>query len=472
MAERRAAGAPVPAEAVRQAPPASPAQWTYRGTGTDVHTMATKKHFHTTEAVKEQVVASNHPCPWSQFSKEPKISHGGLHMVAAAPSPSKYRHGKTRDLDNQWHVHEQQHTDDGGTEHDTRGPIGHGAKDVRKPVHVRRHIAQTYAMPDGRVIVYPDHHHGEPGKSVSWADARRSSPGKRTTKQERLFARTAAEREVTMRSHLELEWGPNSTAIGHVNPHRVHDEHKSQLRDKEHARREVGWVDHLSGRAGDGRRHGANRNARDAASWEDKEDDESEAVAPPMERPRASHPLVDLLVATWFGSPAAAEANADVPLIATDAATLQPEPETAVQRPWRSEDSDDDTDDRHDYPKPWQANMSPHRKPTTHQHTFARPAPKTPPRSSAAGSNPLAHLQSDMSPELSRALQGTSGKGVPSGGGGAKLKLRSPPRDQRAVQQPDSPWKWAVEREREARQKSLERRASSPGGTPVRGGAV
>jgi hypothetical protein len=440
-----AAGAPlVPSDALRQAPPARQAQWTYQGTSTDVHTMPTRKHFYTHEAAKEAIVASNHPCPWSQSRKEPKIS---------GPA-SAHSHGKTRDMGNQWTL---EHKDDSPAKHDTRGPIGHGAQLARKPEHVRRHVSHTYTTPDGRVLAYPDDHNGGTDKSASSGEAPRS-PAKRKSKER---PHKTAEHDAT----LELKWTPNSSAIGHISSASAHREFTSALRDTTPLPRGTEWVDPVSGHAADGHQHG-NRSARDEQPW--KEESVSAEVAPPMERPRSKHPLMDLLVATWFGSPVAAEMERDVPLIGTgDAPEPEPQPETAVHRQWDS-DSDDDTGSprRHEYPKPWQTNMSPHRQPTTHQHTFARPAPRTPRRSG----NPLAHLQSELSPELSHALGGFSGKGVSGGGGGSKLKLQSPSREHWDT--PDSPWKWGAEREREARQKALERRASSPGGSPVCGGAV
>eukprot|EP01043_Picozoa_sp_COSAG02_P002353 COSAG02_NODE_54_length_43941_cov_54.857990_29_plen_441_part_00 len=440
MAGRPAAGVPSPESTARLASQLrrgkGAGQWTYPSEGS-----ARRSHPHARQktayaGVEQDVVPSLHPCPWTMRVKEPRICYDGVHGLATTPptQQSTAPSVQARNLEHQWSLDEL-----GGeaevAAHDTHGPIGHGCDSpTGKPKHARKSTVRYAVHIDGTYIPL---HDTEPKKSVSWAtDVQR--PSRRVSRSDRFAS---------------VECDQNSTTGHSTAWSRATDDMKNNRADL--AGREAGWVDSL--------REHRSKSAGAEAPGSLEPDEQSEEVAPVTETSSVGvigHPLFDMLAAVLSAAPAP-----------TPEEVSAHSRDNGGEQPWWDDDSDDE--ERKDYPKPWRENMN---------LRSVKPKPRTPDR------NPLAHLQTetddrDRSPgslndQTDAPVLDIFIKRAMSMPGGSKL------RHKREVIQENSPWRWSAEREREARQKSAERsdstvgtpprsrRSTSPGGSPVCGGAA
>jgi hypothetical protein len=457
MADPPAAGVRSPSGAARQAPRPEkqaltrPTEQRVRRSATDVHTYPKKKTFHAGVEHKEEVVASLHPCPWTMVSKGPRLHHDGVHGVAAEPIQAPHSPGvKARNLDHQWTLEGHGSSGADGDTHDTRGPIGHECRSsTRKATRKATRSCVRYLLQaDGSYLVAPDHHDGQPEKSVTWQSDKRSS---QIAKHEMRYTSTTR----------------NSSGIGHpVHPRRAEELFQSQLRDQMLARREAGWVDPSQGAAD--QTESAWRQQQPSHHRKEQEekrepDEESEDItaAAAANRPTRSlgHPLFDMLAGFFLPAPAPAPA----PKAASEAS----------EQPWW-DGASDGSEEEDDYPKPWRTNMSP---------LQAKAKPGTSSSTKTPAVNPLAHLQTESSDSESAGLGGGMLLSTPPRAeirrainmpGGAKFRSpssakESPRGDEGLLQhrevliQENSPWRWAAERERE-RESATERRSKVRGG--------
>ena len=465
MAGRPAAGVPSPGSPVAE-PGRSKERhtWTYPS-DRPVHGAAKGDHAHARHQTvyagvehRADVVPSLHPCPWTMRVKEPRISYDGVRGVAASPVSSKPGSSplvKARNLEHQWNLDEAG-GEAGVAAHDTRGPIGHDCHaHTSTPKHARKAFARYQLHVDGTPIYIP--HDGEPEKSVP------QEPGAQPP------SRPRGSRLV------HFATGPSSTAApssrASLNRFERANRATDDLRKRREklAPREAGWVESL-------REHGS-QSAAGGGETSDRPgslepDDQSAELAPATEnRPAAptpilGHPLFDMLAAAISGA-----APAPVESVEHSIGGC------VAEQPWWNADSDEE--EVKDYPKPWRENMK-----------------LQPPNSSAASArtaerNPLAHLQTDtddrdrpsvLSDQAAAPIHDIAIKRALSMPGGAKLRSSDAHAEHRTVSEESSPWRWSAERERAAIQRSAQRsdrtaparsrRAVSPGGSPVRGGAA
>ena len=437
MAGRPAAGVPSPQSStvsqLRRGKGGS--QWTYpseepaRGS----HAHARQRLVYAGVEHREDVVSSLHPCPWTMRVKEPRICYDGLLGIATTPpqqgaAPS----AQARNLEHQWSLDEFGGEADVAALHDTRGPIGHGCDSpAGTPEHARKSTARHILHVDG---TYIPQHDSEPKKSVSWAtDVQRSSPRIRPGSTARV------KRDQKNNAGHSTAWSRASDEL---------------------AKRQAGWVDSLR----------EDRSKTPGAAGLLEPDVQSEEVTPATGTSSVGvigHPLFDMLAAAISAASAPAGPE-EAPVQSRDG---------GAEQPWWDDASDDE--ETKTYPKPWRENMN-----LRQPKRSAKPEPRTPER------NPLAHLQTETDgrdrpsgPTVTDDRTGVPAqeifiKRAMSMPGGAKL------RHKREVIQENSPWRWSAERERQAKHKAEERsdgtvsthgrsrRSTSPGGSPVCGGAV
>ena len=419
--------------------------WTYPS-DQPVHGAARGDHAHARHQTvyagvehRADVVPSLHPCPWTMRVKEPRISHEGVRGIAASSVSSKPGSSplvKARNLEHQWNLDEASGDADVAA-HDTRGPIGHGCHaHSNTPKHARKAFVRYQFNVDGTPIYIL--HDGEPEKSVPQA--------------------TGVQPPNHPRGSLNRFEGTN----------RATDDLRK--RREKLTPREAGWVESL--------REHSSPSAACSGETSDRPgslepDDQSAELARGMDtRPPASthilgHPLFDMLAAAISGPAARAPVESVEHRIGG----------CLTKQPWWNADSDDE--EAKDYPKPWRENMK--LQPPKSSATCARTAER----------NALAHMQTEtddrdrqsaLFDQAAASVQDISIKRALSMPGGAKLRSSDMHAEHRTFSHEGSPWRWSAERECVAKQRlgqrrdriapSRSRRATSPGGSPVCGGAA